>query len=999
MVPPVLPPLPLVGRGGEIGILRQMIGESFAGNGGTLLLAGESGVGKSRLARLAAEEMTGRRGSALRGRGYPVETGVPYALFADAFLPLLRKLEPGALTTLSRGGEADLAYLFPALSSAPLSRSGVEDPAELKTRLHWNFAAFLGGLAAREPLLVVLEDLQWADPSSLELLHFVSRQLSAERIFVLCTYDVAERARNPALRATERSLLSAGLARLHEIAPLSLPDVQDLVGRAFSVGPRVSGELVGLLHQWTRGNPFFLEEALRALVASGKLHERDGAWFGWEIQELELPRSVQGVVVDRVDRLPREARMVAELATVVGTRVPHGVLRAISGLPEEALLGALDALRSSGVLTERDEDGDVHYDFPHPVLRDTLYAELGLARTRALHAAVAATLERLWGDASAEHADELALHFSRAGAGPLAPRAAEYLVAAGRNALAKHADREAESYFAAALERTDGAGAEGDQETLLNDLGRARQRLGDYSEAIAIWSRVLAPVEERGDASKAAAIRRRLALACFWSGRRAESLLHADAGVAASIRGGERILLVRLKVLRSMILQEAGRAEETLQELVEALEIAAALGDSTLLARVHRALLILYTWTGPPELAREHGRRAVEFARESGDIGAECDAHWGLAVLAGFTGSSPAAAHHIAESGRLADELRSPLRRLWISEVAVEYAAAIGEWDTAISLGERSIALARALGQRMLLPRLLVWVGSLYLARGKMELAWSYLEEAWTLSGAGEEGLADVHTVVPAHMGIAAYHLARKDYMRAMEVGEAGLAIADRSGYVAWAIYRLLPLIGEAAVWLRDLDLVERVGSRLRRDSERIGHKLGLAWADGCDALALRLRGEMERAAELLPPAIAELEKVPFPADAARLRRQYAAVLRDNGRPDEAIREMRRAHEVFSRLGAEPELDAVRNNLREMGARPPVRSSPGEGVLTGRETEIARLVAERRSNKAIGVALRLSSRTVSTHLSNIFRKLGISTRAELTDRMRQGELSKRPDQS
>jgi DNA-binding NarL/FixJ family response regulator len=153
----------------------------------------------------------------------------------------------------------------------------------------------------------------------------------------------------------------------------------------------------------------------------------------------------------------------------------------------------------------------------------------------------------------------------------------------------------------------------------------------------------------------------------------------------------------------------------------------------------------------------------------------------------------------------------------------------------------------------------------------------------------------------------------------------------------------------------------------------------------------------MERAAELLPPAIAELEKVPFPADAARLRRQYAAVLRDNGRPDEAIREMRRAHEVFSRLGAEPELDAVRNNLREMGARPPVRSSPGEGVLTGRETEIARLVAERRSNKAIGVALRLSSRTVSTHLSNIFRKLGISTRAELTDRMRQGELSKRPD--
>jgi DNA-binding CsgD family transcriptional regulator len=169
-----------------------------------------------------------------------------------------------------------------------------------------------------------------------------------------------------------------------------------------------------------------------------------------------------------------------------------------------------------------------------------------------------------------------------------------------------------------------------------------------------------------------------------------------------------------------------------------------------------------------------------------------------------------------------------------------------------------------------------------------------------------------------------------------------------------------------------------------------MGHALGIAWATASDALVARLRDhDLTRASELLRSAADQLDAVPFVFDAARIRRNLAHLLKELGDRDEATRELRRAHEVFARLGAEKELSAAREQLRELGARPPARVvADGAGSLTGREREIARLVAARKSNKEIGRALGISSRTVSTHLSNVFAKLGVESRGELTDRVR-----------
>jgi DNA-binding CsgD family transcriptional regulator len=179
----------------------------------------------------------------------------------------------------------------------------------------------------------------------------------------------------------------------------------------------------------------------------------------------------------------------------------------------------------------------------------------------------------------------------------------------------------------------------------------------------------------------------------------------------------------------------------------------------------------------------------------------------------------------------------------------------------------------------------------------------------------------------------------------------------------------------------------------MRRDSTAIGQRLGLAWADACDAITELLRGDPSRSVALLRGATDALEAIPFMPDASRVRRQLARALVATGDREGAMRELRRAHEVFARLGAERELDGTREQMRELGARPPTRSmTQGVAGLTGREIEIVRLVAARRSNKEIGAALGISARTASTHLSNIFTKLGVESRGELADRAREAGL-------
>jgi DNA-binding CsgD family transcriptional regulator len=995
--------LPLVGRESELRTLVRTLENGERGVASTTFLAGDGGIGKTRLADTVVNTALRRGWATAVGRAYPVETGVPYALFSDALLPTLKAMDEATLSVLSRGGEWELARFFPALDVRGVARAQVRgDASELKARLLWSFSQFLGRLSARRPLLIVLENLQWADASSLELLHFVARQLKGQHIAILCTYNDAQRESNAALINTERSLIGLSAATVLRLGPLSRSDSDALLADVFGVDAATIREFSAALYERTRGNPFFTDEMLKALVASGRLRRTDGRWTGWEKTDLDLPHTVRDAVVARLERLSPSARAVADLAAVFGSRVSYAVLGALAELSESDLLAAIDELRRDRVLVDVESTDDVDYDFTHPTLQATLYAELGKARTRQLHGRIAATLERLYGATASAHADELALHFARASSPESAPKAARYLAGAGRSALARYATREAAQYLAAALDLIDreaetlGHARSGDEAAaLVEDLARAKQRNGEYETARALWQRALDHARRKDDTSRVGSIERRLGLTSFWAGRSSDAFVHYAAALDAAARAGDERLAARVRIAQAAVYQELGRAEDALRELGEALAIAQRIDDSGMLGRIHRALMQTHMFTGRAAEARAHGERAIAHATSSGERAVEWSAHWGIAMLSGLTGNASELAAHVREAERIANEVGSPVLAAWTNEVAIEYASGIGDWETGLALAERTIPIARAVGPRTLLPRLMVWTGLMHLGRGDYRTAEQLFKEGWELSGAADSAQrnVDVHTVVPAHTGMAAYALATGDRQRAIALGEAGVALADRSGYVAWAVHRLIPIIIEAALYVQDFERAQRYGERLRRDSVQMGHALGLAWATASDALVARLRdNDAPRAVELLRAAADELEAVPFVFDAARIRRNLAQLLTAIGDREAAMRELRRAHDVFARIGAETELSGVRDELRDLGARPPARAIlEGAGALTGREREIAQLVAARKSNKEIGSALGISSRTVSTHLSNVFAKLGVTSRGELTDRVRDDE--------
>jgi DNA-binding CsgD family transcriptional regulator len=987
-----LPTLPLVGRSDELGELRALLERLHRGAGRLWLVSGETGTGKTRLGRELAAEAARLGLEVAPGCAYPVETGVPYALFADALMPVTRRLGPDGLASLTRG-VSELAFLFPWLpGEAPPVLHG--ETGDFRSRLHWHFAQFLRRLAEKQPFVILLEDLQWADASSLELLHFLARQLSDAPVLIYCTRNT-DYEKPAALGTLEQYASTSDAAAHRRLEPLSRDAVAELIRRVFDASGEVTGDFVSHLYAWTRGNPFFLEETLKALVASGDLRLEDGRWTGWETEKLRLPHTVRDAVLVRLGGLSEEGRRAAELAAVLGSRVPFETLAHLLDVPVARALAIVEELRRCRVLEESADHEDVVLDFNHPLVREALYDDLGRLRSRVLHSHVATALEQLYGDAALDRADELAYHFARAQTTD-SRKAATYLRHAGERALHKYANREAADYLAAALQRMAGFAPEDELIDTMEHQARARQRLGEYDEALQLWERVQERLLEQGQLARAAAVARRAGLALFWSGRHDEALSRFEHGLEWAVAAGDVPLQVRLGIARASCLQNLGRLDDALAAGSDALAAAEAAPPAArlgVLGRAHRTLQQIHLWRGDGVAARTHGESALELARQSGDSVLEFTAHWSMCVLESFSGNAAGIQYHLAESSRIAAELRSPVLRVWVAELALEYATARGDWDEALSTGEDAIRMARALQQHELLPRLLVWTGLIHLARADFDRGEAYAEEAWKLAGAGRRGSRNMHSVLPAYIGRAAARLARGDYTGAIEIGEEGLALADRAGYAMWVVHRLLPIIAESHLWLRQLDGARRAGARLRQDSERIGHRLAIAWAAACDALVAWLSGDSERGAVMLRDAAEQLEALPYIHDATRLRRQLAGRLAEIGDREGALRELRLVHDRLMRLGSEAELQKARQQFRELGTRPPpLGGTRSEGVLTARELAVAQRVAQHMSTKAVARELRISVRTVDAHLANIYRKLSINSRAELAELQRRGEL-------
>ncbi|MDH3546244.1 MAG: AAA family ATPase, partial [Gammaproteobacteria bacterium] len=425
---------PFVGRNNEHGLLIGLITRLTAGTGYTILIEGEPGIGKSRLMREVARYARAQNMPTLATNCYEIERAIPYQPVINLVTQALERISDAALHTLAPVSLAELAALVPEVSERfpDLPQLSNDFPEARQARLSRAVDQLLEAARGSRPAVLMVDDIQWADDASAQVLHYLARHAAQRPVLVIYAY------RDEAIDSDERlaqlieSLRREANARRVPLARLGYADTESIVAALADAAPGAPG-LAKRLHRETEGNPFFLMSILQSL-SEGETHleHRTNDAPGL------LPDALRAAVRARLAHVPKAIRPLLDTAAVLGRRFDFDTLLDVTREPEAPLLDAVEALVKRRLLRE-ESDGGV-YDFSHDKLREVVYRDIGGARRRLLHQSVAESLERRGEDATHERDAQLAEHYERA---HVWSKALHYLILAGEHSQTLFAMRDA----------------------------------------------------------------------------------------------------------------------------------------------------------------------------------------------------------------------------------------------------------------------------------------------------------------------------------------------------------------------------------------------------------------------------------------------------------------------------------------------------------------------------------------------------------------------------
>lgn len=590
----------LVAREAEFDQILKAIQAVECCSGRLVLLSGEPGIGKTRLAQEVTLKARNHGFVMATGRCYEPEANVPFYPFLEA-LATLHAVAPDEIKNLVPARWPDIQRLLP--TEAVSQAHELEEGQEEQQRLFWSVTGFIQAISVERPVALLLDDLHWADASSLELLQHLSRHTRAHRVLLLGTYrDVEVNRRHP----LEAALTDLGRERLLdeiEVRRLDEAGTGELVAATLG-GEEVAQEFVVLVHRQTEGNPFFVEEVVRTLVDRGDVYRRDGRWEGRSIADLEVPKSVRSVVGQRLSRLDEDTQEVLREASVLGPAFGFSDLHRMCERKEADLEAALEQALAAGLVRETASDT---YAFNHALTQGTLYSELPSRRRRRLHLSAGRSLEQIAEPARGQRVAELAWHFLEADE---PEPALKWAMMAGRRARDLFAYDDAERHYRTALELSREVKDRKAEVRALEELGRILRTTARYDDALEAFENAVK--------------------------------LHREAGNVAGERWATSHI-GRVHALRGTA--EAGI--ERVLEMVNALEStpvtqnedSAADGSPTGIAALYTALADLYQGTGQSSAQLDAAEKALEVARQTQDTkaGARIQAEgqmWRAAALA-----------------------------------------------------------------------------------------------------------------------------------------------------------------------------------------------------------------------------------------------------------------------------------------------------------------------------------------------------------------------------
>jgi class 3 adenylate cyclase/tetratricopeptide (TPR) repeat protein len=610
---------PLVGRERELAQLRQAFDRAREGHGQAVGVVAEAGVGKSRLLWEFRRMLAPEEALVLEGRCVSFGQTIP-------FLPIVEMLRRGLGI-----GEGDRDDVVREKLDAGLRRVGVEarhapflasllgvgadDPAlrgvaaEAVRRFTYEaLRALAVSASARRPIVFVAEDLHWVDQASQDFLRYLAEHGSRAAVMVLVTY-------RPGYVPPwgDRSYASQ-----IALAPLSTADSQRVVASVLGVAT-LPAAVTELICQKAEGNPFYLEEITRSFVDTGILVSREGGYaLARPVTPQDLPDTVQGVIMARIDRLEEARKRTIQTAAVIGREFAARLLRRIADI-RERLEDSLDGLKTLEFIYEKALFPDLEYVFKHALVQDVAYGSLLRPRRRALHELVGLGIEELYADALDEHVAELAHHFAH---GEVWPKAFDYARRAGDRARAIFANREAIHHYTQALEAAARMTPPADDAEILaihEARGMVWHLLTNYDAAVADFEAMQQAAARLGDRVKEGEALCNLAGSHWWRFSEAYRGLveksAREAMVIAEETGDERILARGLYSL-AMVDQKAGALRDADAKLFRSVEICRRRG-------LRGPLVTNLTWLGTHAMWRGDYRSGVDYASEGARIAGE----------------------------------------------------------------------------------------------------------------------------------------------------------------------------------------------------------------------------------------------------------------------------------------------------------------------------------------------------------------------------------------
>jgi len=956
-------PFRLVGRQRELGLLEAELAAAAAGELRCVLVSGDPGVGKTRL----AAELLSRHDSDVTGlfaRGYPLATTTAFGLWADGLEPLARGRSEDEIRSLCGGFADDLASLLHGVAAVAGAGVGREPP---RLRVLQGLARVLDNLSAKDPVVAVLDDAHLADASSWELLRYLARHLPHVRLLVLATVRPEELAGQDLPAQVLFELEQDWFLSRLELGPLAREEVDGLAGALLGAQPPTV--LVDWLVERSRGNALFAIGLLRALL------EEHADLTAPRLER--LPEGLAQRAIARADRLDERQRHVLELLAVAGRPIDFGGLAGLSDQSVESLAEVMTALVTARAVEEEERGSELTYQIPHPIIRDAVYQAMGGARRRMLHRQVARGLVRMG------RLTQAAPHFARS-AEVGDPEAIQSLHEALRQAERREAYREALVLLGALVQLLplgDGRWLE-----IVDAMLQGAEWVVDHRAdlegptVIRALRAIDAKLEDSDDPGRRAAVKFRLASFLAWStGELVEAEAAASQARALFARAGDRqrtLLAAReLAWIRGLRGDLAGMEAEA-RSVVDAAEVA---GERFVVMQGLAAIGLAATFQGHFDEGNLANRRAMGMAEADGKVYRRTATQGTLAASLAFEGRVDEALALIEAAKRQNPDYRDSI--LVDLEVKVHWIA--GRFPLAVALGRETLAWAGPSPRRV--------YGAIWGALAAAETG--DIHEAEQFLARVRQGLGGRDWLVYAQV---------RDYAEAVLAWRRGRLLdsiaglrsaADRLRQMGARIYVgdvLLDLAavgaesGEASVAREAADELEALARRLDRDRYRGLAATATAWAGF-------VCGDREGAAASAGLAVSLLSGTGCLSTEGRALDILGRSLAGSDRQG-AMRAHEQAVSRFEAAGAGWRRDRSLEALRALGgsARRRAAALTGPASLSRRELEVARLAASGGSAQEIAARLFLSQRTVESHLSHAYAKLGVASRVDLVRRA--GEL-------